>query len=105
MKYLKNFEELNEGKGRMEIKDNHVIAGNVNMPQFWTTSPDYMKVDNDKDPQQVGLDPKQLIAPVGNNYTYIVDSDDHVDVEKIKKLVEPHVKKFSDFGFDPSKSK
>ena len=100
MKYLKTFNELNEGKGRFKIKDNQVHTGDVNLPQFWTTSKDYMKVDN-KD-MEIGHDPKEMIMPLGNDYGYITDPNDQIDQKEIDKLIEPHTKK-SDFGFDPSK--
>jgi len=101
MKYLKTFQELNEGKGRYTIKGNQSHAGDVNLPQFWTTSKDYMKVDN-KD-LKTGHDPKEMIMPVGNDYVYLTDPDDHIDQKEIDKMVEPHTKKSNDFGFDPSK--
>lgn len=94
-------ESTNEGKNRYDINGNHVIAGGVNMPQFWSTSADYKDIDDVKDQKQ-GLTPEDLISPVGNDYTYITDPDDHIDSKKVRKLVEPHVKKFNDFGFNPS---
>lgn len=103
MKHLKKFNDLNEGKGRYKIDGNIAAAGETNLPQFWTTSTDYMKQDHSKDPQETGLDAKQLIAPVGNDFSYLTDTDDHIDDKEVKKLIEPHVKKFNDFGFDPSK--
>ena len=33
MKNLKNFQSFNEGKGRIELIDNFVVAGDVNLPQ------------------------------------------------------------------------
>lgn len=105
MKHLKKFDELNEGKGRIKIKDNMVVAGDVNLPQFWTTSPDYKDVDHTKNIQPTGVNVKDMIAPVGNDYTYLTDTDDHIDSEEVRKLVEPHVKKFNDFGISPSETK
>lgn len=102
MKHLKKFNDLNEGKGRYKIDGNIVATGDVNLPQFWTTSTDYMKQDHEKDPQKLGHEPKQMIAPVGNDYSYITDIEDQIDDKEVKKLIEPHVKKFNDFGFDPS---
>ena len=102
MKYLKKFNDLNEGKGRYKVDGNMAVDSDVSLPQFFTTSKDYMKQDHSKDPQEPGHDPKQMIAPVGNDYSYITDIDDHIDDKEVKKLIEPHVKKFNDFGFDPS---
>ncbi len=102
MKHLKRFSELNEGKGRYTIKDNVASVGSVGLPKFYTTSPDYMTSDPSKNIQKVGLNPEDLISPEGTGYTYLTDEDDHIDSKDVKKLVEPHVKKFNDFGFDPS---
>lgn len=98
MKYLKTF----EGRGRIEIKGNHVYTGPVTMPNFVSEKPDYTDLDGEIPTQKTdGVDIKWFIVP--NNYNYIVDPDDHIDQKEIDKLIEPHVKKFSQFGFDPSK--
>lgn len=101
MKFIKKFDELNEGKDRYDIVDNHVHAGEVNLPQFYSTSKDYMTVDNTK-VQDMGVDSKSLIPPPGNDYTYLTDENDHVSDKEVKKLMEPHIKKFNDFGFTPT---
>jgi hypothetical protein len=101
MKHIKSFDELNEGKGRYTIKGNMASVGTTGLPQFWSMSPDYKKEDDTK-PQKMGLNSPDLIAQPGNDYSYLTDIDDHIDTEDVKKLVEPHVKKFNDFGFNPS---
>jgi hypothetical protein len=103
MKHLKSFNSLNEGKGRVDIKDNHVRAGETNLPQFYTTSKDYINIDNNKDPQETGVNADQFILPVGNDFNYLTDIEDHIDSNQVKKLIEPHIKKFNNFGFNPSK--
>lgn len=97
---IKRFNQLNEGKGRIDIKGNHVHTGSTGLPQFWSTSPDYKKEDSKKN-QKVGIDPESFIAPPGNDYSYLLDTEDHIDQNDVKKLVEPHIKKFNDFGFTP----
>lgn len=98
MRHLKKF---NEGKYRIEIKGNQVVAGSANLPQNWTTSDDYMSDDNGED-QKMGVDAKTLISPLGNDYAHIWDVDDHIDPKEIDNLIKPHVKKFNDFGFNPA---
>lgn len=102
MKHLKKFDEISEGKDRYTIKGNVASVGNKGLPKFYTTSPDYMTSDPTKNIQKVGVNPEELIPDLGNRYTYLSDEDDHIDPKDIKKLMEPHVKKFNDFGFDPS---
>jgi hypothetical protein len=102
MKHIKTFEEISEGKGRYEIDGNMAVFGANGKPQFYSTKPDYMSED-DKITQKPGLDAKQLVA--SQNYAYLTNDDDHIDPKKVKKLIEPHVKKFNDFGFTPDAPK
>jgi hypothetical protein len=103
MKHLKEFVKFFEGKGRYVIKDNIASVGSTGLPQFWSTNDDYTEKSK-VDSQEIGVDIKQMVNAPGNDYSYILDPDDHIDQKHIDKLVEPHVKKFSDFGFDPSKT-
>lgn len=101
MNHIKKFDELNEGKGRVSIKDKQVHTADLSLPQFWSTSPDYMSTDDTKT-QEIGVDASQMTSPEGSGYAYLTDIDDHVDSNQVKKLMDPHIKKFNDFGFNPS---
>lgn len=93
MKNLKNFQSFNEGKGRIELIDNFVVAGDVNLPQTF----------DPKKEQEVGVDMKSYILSASNSYGFLNDIDDDLSDDDINKFVSPHIKKFNDFGFDPSK--
>lgn len=93
MNKLKYFSVFNEGRGRIEIKDNHVIAGDVNLPQTYDS----------KRLQKIGIDVDSFVLSPNNSYNFLNDVDDDISDSEVSKLVSPHVKKFNDFGFDPSK--
>lgn len=99
MKHLKTF----EGRNRIKIDGNHVLAGDASLPQFWSENPDYTP-KKDKVEQKHGVtDISAFVSPEGNDYNYLLDPNDHIDDKEVQKLIEPHIKKYNDFGFDPSK--
>jgi len=91
MKYLKTF----EGHGRIEMsKDGkQALAGPATLPQNW---------EWDKE-QKVGFNPNDLLMPGDNSYNYLMDPEDYLDKKDVDKMMEPHVQKYGEFGFDPSK--
>ncbi len=90
---IKSFNEhINEGKDRVEIDGNHVVAGEATLP----SQPD------DKQEQPLdGVDIESFVQPEGSA-GFLTDAEDHLSQKKVDKLVEPHIKKFADFGFDPN---
>ncbi len=93
MKNLKNFQSFNEGRGRIELVDNFVVAGDVNLPQTY----------DPKKSQETNIDMKSFIMSSSNSYNFLNDIDDDLSDDDISKFISPHIKKFNDFGFDPSK--
>lgn len=95
MKYLKDFDQIQEGKGRVEMdKDGrHAIAGDAALPQTW---------DDTKD-QPTVFDPNSLVMDPSNSYNYLMDADDYLDEKDIDKMIGRHKKREDKFGFDPSK--
>ena len=94
MKHLKTF-KIFEGEGRMEFDEDgrHAICGPSALPQTW----DWRK-EQSKD-----FDPKSLIMDPSYCYNYLWDSDDHIDANKVDKMIKRHKKRDNKFGFDPSK--
>lgn len=90
---IKSFNEhINEGADRVEIDGNHVVAGEATLPA---------QVDDKQEQKLDGVDIESFVQPEESN-GFLTDPDDHLSQKKVDKLVEPHIKKFADFGFDPN---
>ncbi len=88
---IKKFDEfVNEGKDRVEIDGNHVIAGESTLPP---------QID---DKQEQKLDGVDIEAFSDENTGILTDADDHLSQKKVDNLMSPHIKKFNDFGFNPN---
>ena len=53
----------------------------------------------------MGVNAKDLIPPPGGGVNYLSAEDDQLDPKIVKTLIEPHIKKFNDFGFTPTVDK
>lgn len=83
MKFLKRFNDINEGKNRIKIDNGQVIM--TNLPPTW--DPNII--------QKIGFDPESMIDEPGNDYNYITCIEELPDKE-VKKFISKHVKKFNE---------